>query len=909
MAAPAGKTASRLAALAAAAALIGLASARILTLGVGTPGYATGILASLAGGGLASVLASPLAIAWDDPVVLAGGASSAGAILLLAAATAVRGQRHNIDTDAAHGDARLARKGEMSDLMDERHAMNNIMFSQHVGIVLDATTPALRRRQYAKNLNTITLGISGLGKTYNCVIPDLLQSVGAALRPEAPGLLAAASGARRRVDPRGWERSQARKDAAWERRRAALAREGLGGGYDVVHSDPKGDNLRDCGQMYLDAGYEVSVINTVDFKASHRYNPLAAIPPRWVDVCDLEDVPFALPTVSVDGRPLEPSAPAGPVEAPSDGPTVVEQSLGPVSVTFALYPSVEERSAADMLRQGSADGSPDASLPPEVADFSFRRTRAVLRIAVANRAPAEVPSVRVGFALDRRIDWLMPDYEAVSSAPEPFRASNGGDARDSEFAWEIDLPAAGEDGPSVSWLEMPIEVKAMCVPDPVALAKVVNALTKNLGAKHDPNGKAEDPFWENCKKLHFMSKISYLFERYYPSSGYRYVTIPCMVDMIDEDMPDSGDPSDPSCTSERMEGWEYGHIWRSDPPAGGASQGERPEPGDAVSGDWEPLDSLPHKRDRSLAVKCYRALANSAADTYRSVVISTYAACVDIMGQDVREMLSCDEVHLDRLGEPGRGHAVFLIFQDTENPFEFIAALVMQQAIDSCMERAFSRHGGRLPRHVRFILDEAANLGMVPCLVRALAVVRSRNVSISLYLQSKSQLQERYGEKNAQSIFDCCSTMCFLGAQSEETLEMVSKKIGDETVFTQVLQHSFKGSSLFADSSESLSASARRVRTPSQLQQLDTGSMLVFIYNHLPCEDAKQDPTAHPLFRFVLPDFARSLRMPPAAHAGRLDVREFVEGTRDGPAQPAVGAPAHLPTEHEPPPQRASRRR
>lgn len=873
---------ARVVALLAASGFCGLMAARIASLGAGTPGYVNGALSSLMSGGFGAVASDPLGIAWADPVVFGTFCCVAGGTCAVSVVLAVRPSKHNIDTDNAHGDARMAGPGEKSDLVDKARPFNNIMFSEHMGIVLDAPTSRLKAKSRARNLNSIVLGISGLGKTYNCVLPDLMQSVGANLRPAKRGVKALASNVLRKASPAEWARAQARADARWERKRSAYAAKGFGGGYDVVHSDPKGDNLRDCGQMYLDAGYAVSVVDTVDFRSSSHYNPLVAIKPRWVDVCDADDIAITAPSVALGGVPMTAGEglalrAAGSVRATSSYGNGIEFSM-------SFHPEVSEVSARDLLEEEArsrgeefdADG-----VPAEVLSYTYRTTRGVLRLELANATEAPVDA-EVRFALDRRLDWRMPSHDA-SVALEPFSADNGGDLRDSEFAWKVRLfPRCDADGfDGVTALEMLVEVKPMCVPDAVELAKVVNTLVANLGANHDPNGKAPDPFWENCKKLHFMSKISYLFERYYPQHGYKYVTIPCMIDLFDEDMPDSGNPSDPSCTSERIEAWEYGRIWRNDPPEIGGGETREPEAEEA-HGDWEPVASLPHKRDRSLAIRCYRVLVASAADTFKSVVISTYAACVDLMGQEVREMLSYDEVGLDRLGELGQGHAVFLVFKDTDNPYEFIAALVMQQAIDSCCDRAYKNHGGRLPRHVRFVLDEAANLGTIPCLVRALAVVRSRNVSISMYLQSAAQLESRYGKNDAQAIFDCCSTLQFLGAQSAETLEMISKKIGDETVFTQVIQRSFKQSSLSADSSESLSASARRVRTPSQLAQMSTGEMLVFVYNHLPVQDAKQDPSRHPMFRYVMPGFKRTALMPASVHSERFDARAYLEAQRAG---------------------------
>ena len=408
------------------------------------------------------------------------------------------------------------------------------------------------------------------------------------------------------------------------------------------------------------------------------------------------------------------------------------------------------------------------------------------------------------------------------------------------------------------------------MPDGVALTKTIDTLAANLRRTDAASAGSNDPFWEDSKRLCLMSLAAFLFEAY----DERERTIPSLMKLLDAALPDPGSPAEKSPLEVLMETWEHGRVYQSAEPRRAGSRGG------LRGGRWVPAETPPHGRSESVALHCFRAFTSGAEETVRSVIITCQAALVNLVADDVRELLSYDELALDTLGDPGQKQALFIVTSDTDSPFDFLTALVIQQSIDLLMEKAYKRYGGRLPRHVRFELDEAANLGKIPILVRAMAVVRSRNVSIALYLQAKAQLALVYGEKEADVIADNCSTMLFLGAQTKDTLEEVSERVGKETVYSRTFQRNFGEAGITRGSGESIQSTERAVRSTTQLSRLSTGKLLCFIHGCYPILDDKYQTYKHPLYAYVNPESERTWLMPPCAFDGRFDFREYARRHR-----------------------------
>lgn len=889
----------RIAGAGAAALATGFFSARMMSFGVQFDGTVhPGLSKAFYFGDMVELfLDNPFYIAWGNETVAAGAlVAAAGAALLVVLLTGGSRMRLNEDTETAHGDARLANDREKGDLLDTRNPCNNFMYTENSGIVFEPWDDRTKKQSYAKNLNSVTLGISGLGKTFNLVTPMLMQAVGNRLQPLPYGLSAAAGKLMRRkaMDPEKWLASPKRRRYVSRKAEA----KGVGEGYDVFVTDPKGDCLRDCGDMFVAAGFDVRVMNMLDLRESCGINPFAYVSTRPNDIVDVKQATLS---VSVDGGEArevttqtdlsggdgdgirwslegttetltDAMVPSGFEPVPSED---AKERIG--SRGDAGDPTVEEIRAATefynlcALAEGmptkgqDSDGSSDGgSVGEMLSEYRFQRSFGILHFHAQNessRNPAQLPC-RIVF--DRR---LVVDAVVGQGRFYDIYIDEDTDS------YVVDLDAALFMGDACD-VVVAYHVVQQNVPDGAALQKIVETMVSNLGTQPGENS-SQDPFWEDTKKLAFMSFASYLFEAY----DEEYRNIPELMRMLDMALPEGGDLEAKSPLAVLMEKWQTGMTWEAPEasiPAG--SEDFEHVAAEEKSGWKVALDTMPHDRHLSMALHCYYAFTQAPPETVQSIVATCQAALVNLNAPEIKEVLRHDELGLDRLGEAGQASAVFCIVSDTPSPYDFLTAMVAQVAIDNGQERAYRVHDGKLPRHVRFILDEVANIGKIPVLLRALAVVRSRNMSVHMFLQSMAQLQVTYGEKEADVIMDNCSTWNFLGAQTSGTLEMISKKIGEETVYSRVLNRSFSGNAITSNSaSESFTGVGRKVLSESQLQQMSTDEMLCFIYNHLPIQDTKIQTAKHPLYPYVSPQYPRKLFQPEPVFGSRFDYKKYAK--------------------------------
>ena len=199
--------------------------------------------------------------------------------------------------------------------------------------------------------------------------------------------------------------------------------------------------------------------------------------------------------------------------------------------------------------------------------------------------------------------------------------------------------------------------------------------------------------------------------------------------------------------------------------------------------------------ESDFALSNYKAFKTAAGKTLKSIIISCNVRLKPLSIKEVKELLSYDEMQLDCLGDESVRTVVFASMSDTNSTFDSIFAMLMWQTMDVLCNTALLRYGGSLPTPVHFILDEFANIGTVPDFERTIAVVRSRNISCSIILQSLSQLKAAYDD-SAQTITDCCDTMLFLGGKSSETNREISEAIGKQTLATLSVNDS-RGFQLF----------------------------------------------------------------------------------------------------------------
>ena len=191
------------------------------------------------------------------------------------------------------------------------------------------------------------------------------------------------------------------------------------------------------------------------------------------------------------------------------------------------------------------------------------------------------------------------------------------------------------------------------------------------------------------------------------------------------------------------------------------------------------FDELEQKDPNHFAVRQYKKYKLAAGKTAKSILISCGARLVPFDIAELRELMSYDELELDLVGD--RKTALFVIISDTDDTFNFIVSIMYTQLFNLLCDRADDVYGGRLPIHVRCLLDEFANIGQIPKFEKLIATIRSREISASIILQSKSQLKAIYKD-NADTIEGNCDTTLFLGGKEKTTLKEIAEILGKETI-------------------------------------------------------------------------------------------------------------------------------
>ncbi|HES1852171.1 TPA: VirD4-like conjugal transfer protein, CD1115 family [Streptococcus pyogenes] len=191
------------------------------------------------------------------------------------------------------------------------------------------------------------------------------------------------------------------------------------------------------------------------------------------------------------------------------------------------------------------------------------------------------------------------------------------------------------------------------------------------------------------------------------------------------------------------------------------------------------FEALEKKEPTHFAVKQYKKYKLAAGKTAKSILISCGARLAPFDIRELRELMSEDELELDTLGD--RKTALFVIISDTDDTFNFVVSIMYSQLFNLLCDKADDVYGGRLPVHVRFLLDEFANIGLIPKFEKLIATIRSREISASIILQGQSQLKAIYKD-NADTIVGNCDSTLFLGGKEKTTLKELSETLGKETI-------------------------------------------------------------------------------------------------------------------------------
>ena len=257
------------------------------------------------------------------------------------------------------------------------------------------------------------------------------------------------------------------------------------------------------------------------------------------------------------------------------------------------------------------------------------------------------------------------------------------------------------------------------------------------------------------------------------------------------------------------------------------------------------FERLEEKDPEHFAVKQYKKYKLAAGKTAKSILISCGARLAPFDIKELRELMETDEMELDTIGD--RKTALFVIISDTDDTFNFVVSILYTQLFNLLCDKADDVYGGRLPVHVRCLLDEFANIGQIPKFEKLIATIRSREISASIILQSQSQLKAIYKD-NADTIVGNCDTTLFLGGKEKTTLKEMSEILGKETIDSfntsetrgRELSHGLNYQKL-----------GKELMTQDEIAVMDGGKCILQVRGVRPFFSDKYDITKHPNYKYL----------------------------------------------------------
>ena len=257
------------------------------------------------------------------------------------------------------------------------------------------------------------------------------------------------------------------------------------------------------------------------------------------------------------------------------------------------------------------------------------------------------------------------------------------------------------------------------------------------------------------------------------------------------------------------------------------------------------FQELEERDPQHFAVRQYKKYKMAAGKTAKSILISCGARLAPFDIAELREIMSYDEMELDKIGD--RKTALFLIMSDTDTTFNFVIAMLQSQLFNLLCDKADDEYGGRLPVHVRVIADEFANIGQIPQFDKLIATIRSREISASIILQSQSQLKAMYKD-SADTILGNCDTTLFLGGKEKTTLKEMSELLGKETIDLYNTSETRSNQKSFGLNYQKL---GKQLMTEDEIAVMDGGKCILQIRGARPFFSDKYDITKHKNYRLL----------------------------------------------------------
>ena len=257
------------------------------------------------------------------------------------------------------------------------------------------------------------------------------------------------------------------------------------------------------------------------------------------------------------------------------------------------------------------------------------------------------------------------------------------------------------------------------------------------------------------------------------------------------------------------------------------------------------FEALEKKDPQHFAVRQYKKYKLAAGKTAKSILISCGARLAPFDIKELRELTAYDELELDTLGD--KKTALFIIISDTDDTFNFLVSMAYTQLFNLLCDKADDVYGGRLPVHVRCLIDEAANIGQIPKLEKLMATIRSREISACLVLQAQSQLKALYKD-NADTIIGNCDSMIFLGGKEKTTLKDLSETLGKETIDMFNTSDTRGAQRSYGLNYQKL---GKELMSMDELAVMDGGKCILQLRGVRPFLSEKYDITKHPQYKYL----------------------------------------------------------
>ena len=333
------------------------------------------------------------------------------------------------------------------------------------------------------------------------------------------------------------------------------------------------------------------------------------------------------------------------------------------------------------------------------------------------------------------------------------------------------------------------------------ILKLVNTIIANTKGEGE---KAGEDFWVKAEKLYYTALIGYIYYKA-PKEEQNFSTLLEMINVSEAREDDENFKNPVDLLFDALEETEPDHF----------------------------------------ALRQYKKYKLAAGKTAKSILISCGARLAPFDIKELRDLMEYDEMELDTLGD--RKTALFIIISDTDDTFNFIVAMMYTQLFNLLCDKADDVYGGRLPIHVRFLLDEFANIGQIPKFEKLIATIRSREISASIILQAQSQLKAIYKD-NADTIIGNCDTMLFLGGKEKSTLKEISEVLGKETIDLYNQSENRGRERSYGTNYQKL---GKELMSQDELAVMDSGKCILQLRGVRPFLSDKFDITRHKNYRYL----------------------------------------------------------